>query len=139
MGESSKLQINADGTVTIPLVGERKGTVIVLSEPSMRQLAEIHALWAEADDALPKIRVVADRTDTAQVQGALEDAKERQRAMFSADAPHGTAFVKMIEMLSDEDTVTLDDLPGWCANPTAAQQILLHFTAPLGGEADPAV
>lgn len=138
MTDSTKLQINGDGSVTIPLIGERKGQQVVLHEPSMRQLAEIHALMAQADEALPNIRVVNNRNDAAEVQAALEDAKKRQAAMFSVDAPHGTAFVKMIEMLTEaHETVTLDDLPGWCANPAATQQILQHFTAPLGGGAAP--
>lgn len=127
----SKLALNDDGTVTIPLRGGREA--LTLPEPSIEQLAEMTSYVADADAALPAIPQLGENPDTASLAKATEDLRDRTKKTYSAESPYGSAIVKMAKLL-DAAEITLADLPGWAASPLTCRSILAHFQNPSGGE-----
>ncbi len=149
----TKLKLNVDGSVIVPL---RDGREITLAEPSMRQLAEMHTLYAQADAAKPTLppmppqpalpdkptteQIVAFRVELDAYVQAADDRVTARRSIESllygdADtSPHGQAFLKIMRSLAPEANVTEDDVFGWVMNPATGANLIAHFTAPLGGE-----
>lgn len=129
----SQLLTNDDGSVTIPLLGADPPKTVTLPEPSMLQLAQIHALIDTADKTLPSMPPTITEDSTAEeVAAATKVLRERTLATYSEDAPYGTALVAIIKLLTSED-IDPGVLPGWAANPTTCRRILGHFQTPLGG------
>lgn len=129
---TTKLQLNDDGTIGVPVKGASPRT-IMLTEPSMDELAQMHDLAVEADKALPTIPKVDTDSPPDEIQRALDVANERARMTYSADSPHGKAFVAIVNLLMPEENVTTADVYGWAMNPRTLRKVLDHFTAPLGG------
>lgn len=140
---ATKLILKPDGTVEVPLKGR---AAVTLREPTMRELARIYRLMADADAALPqmpKMNAVTDETTVAEGARAMEElqrvAKERKAKIYGDPEdgmpPHAHAFIEVVIMLSDEETPpTPDEFYGWAMSTGACEMILSHFTAPLGGE-----
>jgi hypothetical protein len=127
----SKLGLNDDGTITLPLRGRE---AITLPEPSIAQLAEMTGYAILADAALPDIPTMPeDATDVAALKAANETLRERTTKTYSTEAPYGVAVVQIVKMLTDT-AITLDDLPGWAASPQCLRQIIGHWQTPLDGE-----
>jgi hypothetical protein len=126
----STYTLNPDGTVTIPLRGEKDP--IVLPEPSIAQLAEMTSWVIETDEGMPPIGAIdqSDPVAMAALQGAL---RERTKVMYAADAPYGTVVCRIVKLLTGTD-ITLDDLPAWAAAPSVTNKILGHWQSPLVGE-----
>lgn len=128
----SKLTMNDDGTITLPL---RAGESVTIEEPSMRQLGRMHEIASAADDALPSLPVLSsDKPSPAEADEYTKVLKARTEMMFSAESPHAAALIEIIHLLCDRE-VTIDDLPGWCGNPATLRQILFRFQSPLPGPA----
>lgn len=136
----SKLLLNEDGSVTIPLRdvigadGPKARPPIVLSEPGVKELAEIRALTRAVDKSLPPVIPIdtADATD-AEVVAATERLNERGAIIYSDDAPYMAVLLQVITMLAPHAKVDMSDLPGWCASPAALNAIIAHFQTPLVG------
>lgn len=134
----ARMQLNDDGTITMPLIG---GGIVTLREPSMRELAAIHTLVVEADEALPNNPVLPDNPTPEQVGEANRELRERARAIYSDASPHGLAVLNIIQMLATAENgatpeVGVDLLPGWAMSPGTCRQILQHFQLPLPGPGD---
>ena len=125
----SKLVLNDDGTITLPLRGREP---ITLPEPSIAQLAEMTGYVMEADSSLPEIPPI-DTDDNAAMLAATSALRDRTMQTYSAESPYGSAVVKLVKLLTDE-AITLDDLPGWAAAPMTCRQIIGHWQTPLAGE-----
>jgi hypothetical protein len=130
MPSTTKLSLNDDGPISVPLRGREP---LTLDEPTMRQLAQMHELAAQADEALPALPVLApDSTDPGDLDALNKAVRARQEMAYSEASPHGQAFQQIVQMLSGEE-VTMDELYGWVCSPRALREVLNHFTAPLGG------
>lgn len=129
---ATKLVLHPNGTAEIPLLGGESERSALLPEPSLRQLAEIHSLFSDADKAMPVIPAVDASSSPAEVAAVQAAATARQVAMHAVDSPYATALVKAVEILTGE-TVTPDDLPGWACAPATARSLIAHWTAPLDG------
>lgn len=129
----SDLKLNPDGTVTIPLRGNPKQ--IILPEPSMAQLAQLHTIVHDADESLPEIITIDTEIATQEeMRAATDRLTERTMLMYSDDPPYGNAILDMIHLLvPDSHNIDKDALPGWAANPTTCRRILTHFQTPLAG------
>lgn len=125
----SKLVLNDDGTITIPL---RNKEPLTLPEPSIAQIAEVVGYIYAADEAIPDVPQI-DTEDAAAVQGVQEIMRARTMTTYSAVAPYGAAIVQIAKLVAEAD-ITLDDLPSWAASPVTCRQILQHWQTPLGGE-----
>lgn len=127
----SKLELNPDGTVTLPLRGDKKP--ITLPEPSVAQMAEMTSYVNEADEALPAVPALGDDPDAAEVRRVTGELRERTMKMYAADAPYAMALIRIVKLMTDE-AVTLDDLPSWAASPQTVREITGHWQTPLAGE-----
>lgn len=147
----TKLQLNPDGTVTVPI---KDGDAIEVEEPSARQLATVHTLFYEADrsrGALPDLKPqpllgpnpkAADlRKYEGELTAYVESVKARVDAMTTQDvlqygnvdeSPYLQAWIKALDVLAGA-SVDPDGLYAWAMNPVSAKRLLDHFTAPLGG------
>lgn len=135
----SELTLNDDGTITFPLrpvtgADGPKDRNVLLPEPSMRQLAQIHIIVNQADEKLPPVLPIGDpKNATAdQLTAATERLNQRTMQAYSDDPPYGNAVVAIIKLLTDKE-YSLEDLPGWAANPQVCRSILTHFQTPLVG------
>src|SRR5262245_6680856 len=109
---------------------------VTINEPSIRQLGKLQAIFAKVDKAAPKLPEMAP--EDALRDPAWQEAVEKRRIWIYGGArgdsfPYGQAVLDAITLCSPEETVTLDDLPSWCANPLVAQALMTHFTLPLVG------
>ena len=132
----AKLELNDDGTVTLPLAPKAPGDPprsIVLPEPTMAQLATIHELAVAADDALPAMDTIVADMAPEQVAHANDQLRARTVSMFGQQSPHGLAMIAIVKLLTGED-VGPDDLYGWVMGPRTMRDVLAHFQAPLAGE-----
>jgi hypothetical protein len=125
----SKLVLNDDGSITLPLRGKEP---LTLPEPSIAQLAEMVTAVYGADEAIPDVPTI-NTEDAAAVIAAQEVMRDRTLKMYASDSPYGEAVVKIVKIAVDAD-ITLDDLPSWCAAPQTCRQILQHWQSPLAGE-----
>ena len=133
MPSATKLHLNDDGTVTVPL-RPKDGAgrePLLLTEPSMRQLCDLFRTAREADDRLPTLPPLGQ--PTADGKSREDINRERAVLMYKTDAPHAKAFIKVVKLLADVD-VTPDDLYGWAVMPGALNVLLDHFSGPLDGE-----
>lgn len=126
----SKLGLNDDGTVTLPLRGKEAMT---LPEPSISQLAEMTGYAVEADAEIPDMPTV-DTESEESVTAAGKVLRERTLKTYSAESPYGTALLRLVKLLVDDSSLTLDDLPGWAASPQTLRAIIGHWQTPLAGE-----
>lgn len=131
----SKLQINDDGTITLPLrVSETNpSTEITLPEPSLAQLAQMMEFVDAADKSVPNVDQLTAGADSAAIATATEQLRERTLAIYSSGAPYGQAVVEIVKLLTGQE-ITFADLPGWAASPKTTRTILGHFQDPLAGE-----
>lgn len=132
----SDLVFNDDGTITIPLRGR---DAVVLSEPSMTELAKLHQIVQAADALLVQPMVVNPDTATPeQVDAARQRLVDRTMQTYSENPPYGNAVLEICKMLgpNNDAPITADQLPGWCANPNTCRRILTHFQTPLAGQGD---
>lgn len=137
----TKLTFDLDGgAVMFPL---RNGTILRLTEPSWRQIADLHDAASEADAALPTVPdlptppAASASVEEKQVyldalQKIADAQRARERMMRSLDSPHAKAMVVLIKTLTNTD-VDPDLLPGWVTGTRAMRAILDQFTDPLGG------
>lgn len=127
----SKLTFNNDGTITIPT---RKRGDVVLEEPTMWELAEMHRLIDEADEQLGTYQPLPEDATAAQVAERTELLSKRTDQAFSHASPHGLAWVQILNVIEEPDEpYTERDIPGWLCHPVASNRILVHFRAPLPG------
>lgn len=130
-----RLQTNEDGTITIALRG---GVSVLLEEPTMDELADIHDLINAADEQLGVLTPLSlDASDEDKAQRRKE-LVERTAKAFGRESPHGDAMVKIVNMVRSDTAAhaapyTRADLPGWLCHPTSSLQLLLHFRTPLPG------
>lgn len=144
-GPQTKLQLNDDGTVTVPLKGRNP---VVLDEPGALQLADFYRRVNEADEANPipsaGVRPSNDASRAeleayaARLQEVLDAQKTRTVAVYAGKdgglPPYLAVFLHMVNELHDGDPVEPEQLYGWAANPVACRELVNHFTAPLGGK-----
>lgn len=134
-----KLQINDDGTVTLPLAGDPPA--VTLPEPTMNQMAEITALAETSDGVLPTLpqfpSVLAGELPTPEQLDALaaynKVLTERTTRIFGAEAPYGNAVLAIVKLLTGTE-VTGDQVYGWVMSPATLRRIMRHFQRPLSGE-----
>lgn len=125
------MQINEDGSVTIPIKGREP---LRLEEPSMWELAEMHKFVAEADAELGLLDPLPDDAPEEDKAIRRKENLARTNQAFSHESPHGAAMVKIINMLcSPEPPLTERELPGWLCHPSASNTLIVHFRTPLPG------
>lgn len=129
-----KLQVNADGTVTIPLRGDHDP--VTLDEPSMEDLAWLTDEAQRIDDSLPALPTVTDTTDEEQVAVWAKASQERTQAIYSAAMPYGTLLIEAIGRIGPV-VVDASQLYGWAASPQVIRALLEQWRAPLPGPASP--
>jgi hypothetical protein len=127
-----KLQVNDDGSITIPLRNQKPA--ITLLEPSMAELAWLTERIEEVDSALPQVPTTRAETASAEEMEIWQKATlERTRAIYSGALPYGSLLIEMIEKFGGTDTYTTDDFYSWAASPAVIRTIVETFRAPLPG------
>lgn len=133
----AKLQINDDGTVTVPLKGRDP---VTLDEPSLGEMAT----WTDAvrglEEGLTTLPVLQQQTATREeVETWNAAVRDRTRALFGGEQPYAALFLEIVNALamspdgSPVEPITPDHLYGWAASPSATSQTLEHFRTPLPG------
>ena len=132
----SKLQLNDDGSATVPLMDGPNGEVRVvqLREPSLGQIGRMRAAAREADQSLGPLGAIDVNTATTEMLTVFnEQLQVRTDKMFDGDnSPHGQALLALIKEATGE-SYTADDLPAWAGSPRTIGAIIGHFQAPLPG------
>lgn len=133
----SKMTMNDDGTVTIPLLPVDGGppvTEVTLREPDFDALCEIMEMVDAADGSLPEAQMLPPGASPEEVRALTAVLRDRNKQTFSQAGPYIDTLIRTIKLLSDQD-VTRKQLPGWAGSPRTMQALLTHFQSPLpGGE-----
>ena len=133
----AKMQVNDDGTITIPLRGRDP---VTLDEPSMADLAWLTAEADRVDKELPTLPSVIDRENVEQVTAYADATQARTVAIYSGETPYGKILIEAIKRMAistNGAAVDVDEaqLYGWGASPQVIRTMLEHFRAPLPGPA----
>lgn len=135
-----KMQVNDDGTITFPLKGN---AVVTLDEPSMRELAWMHAETEKIDGTLTVMPPISAASTPEEVIAFQEASATRTAEIYGEHdngQPYGALVLQIVNKLGMNGdgtpvAVTEDDLYGWAASPSVMRTMLEHFRSPLPGKA----
>ncbi len=116
--EFTKMRLEDDGGVSIPVPGEKPPRLLRLREPTAGECARILDLALAADDATNAV-----------------DGREREQLLANPElSPYGKALVEIVGMLCDEEPPEVANLPGWALGWQWLAMLRTHVTSPLPGD-----
>jgi hypothetical protein len=125
----SKLQVNDDGSVTIPLPGK---TPVTIDTPALGDIGWLEAEAERLDALMPPLPAVGSEPPSPEDRELLAKAnRERNAFAFGAEQgyPYAAVIAELVTRVTGEPCA-LADLPSWARAPATLGLLVATFRTP---------
>jgi hypothetical protein len=125
----SKLLVNEDGSVTIPLPGKPP---VIIDTPTLGDVAWLEAEFEHLETTIPSVPSIDPATASPEELEAVTKAN-RERNAFCFNAENGYPYAQPIAELITRVTgepCTVEELPAWARAPLTLGRLVVTFRTP---------